>query len=41
MYIEECISSILKQTIENWELIIIDDYSTDNSYDIVSKNIFK
>ncbi len=37
MYIEECINSILKQTIENWELIIIDDYSTDNSYDIVRK----
>ena len=37
MYIEECISSILKQTIENWELIIVDDYSTDNSYDIVRK----
>ena len=37
IYIEECINSILKQTIENWELIIVDDYSTDNSYDIVRK----
>ena len=39
MYIEECISSILKQTIENWELIIIDDYSTDKNYKFI--DIFK
>jgi len=36
-YIEDCITSILSQTIKNWELIIVDDYSTDNSFDIVQK----
>ena len=34
-FLEECINSILKQTYTNWELVIIDDHSTDNSYQIV------
>jgi len=40
-YIEETIESVLNQTYQNWELIIIDDYSDDNSRDIIEKYIEK
>ena len=36
-HIEECIQSILNQTYENIELIIVDDRSKDNSTQIVKK----
>ena len=36
-YIEDCINSILKQTYINWELLIVDDNSTDKSYKIVEE----
>lgn len=34
-YIKETIQSILNQTYQDWELIIIDDCSSDNSVDII------
>lgn len=37
-FIGDCLNSILKQTYTNWELLIVDDHSTDNSYYIVEKH---
>jgi len=36
-YIEEAIKSVINQTYTHWELIIVDDASTDNSWDIILK----
>jgi Glycosyltransferases involved in cell wall biogenesis len=36
-YIEECINSILAQSFQNWRLLILDNQSTDNTYNLCSK----
>lgn len=34
-HVKESINSVLKQTLDNWELVVIDDCSTDNSEEII------
>jgi glycosyltransferase involved in cell wall biosynthesis len=36
-YIEESMNSIFDQTHHNWELVIVDDHSDDNTYNIASR----
>ena len=40
-WLDECLTSVLNQTYKNYELIFIDDMSTDNSLDIVKKYYLK
>ena len=36
-FIEETIKSVQSQTYKEWEIILVDDCSTDNSYEIINK----
>lgn len=38
-YIEETINTVIMQTYENWELIIVNDCSTDKTKDVIEKFI--
>ena len=35
-FLKACLDSIIEQTYTNWELLIVDDHSSDNSYTIVN-----
>ncbi|TDU39965.1 glycosyltransferase involved in cell wall biosynthesis [Gelidibacter sediminis] len=36
LFLKDCLTSIINQSYTNWELIIVDDHSTDDSYNIVA-----
>ena len=40
-FISEAIESVIVQTYQNWELLVVDDKSTDNSLDIVKSYLQK
>lgn len=40
-YIESCIQSVINQTYTNWEMLIVDDCSTDDSYIKMQSMAFK
>ena len=40
-FISECIESVLSQTYENWEMIIVDDCSYDSSLEIIGRYVKK
>ena len=36
-YLEECIESVLQQSYENWEYLIVDNASTDSTFSIAQQ----
>lgn len=40
-YIKQCIDSVIKQSYENWEMIIVNDKSTDNTEKIINEYVKK
>ncbi|MDU8887293.1 glycosyltransferase family 2 protein [Yeosuana sp. MJ-SS3] len=36
-FLTDCIDSVLNQTFTNWEMILVDDFSTDESYKLVKE----
>lgn len=41
LFIEDSIKSVLNQSYKNWELIIVDDFSKDNSVEIINSFVQK
>ena len=37
LYIKECITSVQNQSYTNWEMLIIDDFSSDNSVNLIQQ----
>ena len=40
-YLEECILSVISQTYNDWELILIDDFSLDSSKEIINNYVLQ
>ena len=40
-FIKQCIESVLSQTFTNWEMIVVDDCSSDNTRDVVTNYVLK
>lgn len=40
-YLPKCIESVINQSFDNWELLIVDDGSNDNSFDVVNPYVQK
>ncbi|MFD1188895.1 glycosyltransferase family 2 protein, partial [Pontibacter rugosus] len=40
-YIDETLNAVLAQTFKNWECLVIDDGSTDDTHEVVKKHLIK